>query len=192
MAAAYRPRLKEKYEQEVRPALMEAFGYRNIHQAPAPTKVCISMGVSEGGSNFDTLEKAMKEVARVIGQQPCITRAKRSVANFGVRKGMPIGLRATLRHDRMWEFLDRLFTIAIPRIRDFRGLPRESMDGRGSYSLGITDLLIFPELNYDDVEKTRGLHITITTSAQTDEEGRELLERLGLPLKRVEQERVGS
>jgi len=106
-----------------------------------------------------------------------------------VRKGMPIGLRATLRHDRMWEFLDRLFTIAIPRIRDFRGLPRESMDGRGSYSLGITDLLIFPELNYenyDDVEKTRGLHITITTSAQTDEEGRELLERLGLPLKRAE------
>jgi large subunit ribosomal protein L5 len=183
---AYKPRMKEKYEQEVRPALMETFGYTNVHQAPMPTKVCISMGVSEAGTNMDTLEKAMKEVARIIGQQPCVTRAKRSVANFAVRQGNAVGMRATLRHDRMWEFLDLLFSVAIPRIRDFRGLPRESMDGRGSYSMGITDLLIFPQLNYDDVEKTRGLHITITTSAATDEEGRELLERLGLPLKRVE------
>jgi large subunit ribosomal protein L5 len=184
---AYTPRLKEKYEREVRPALMERFGYRNLHQVPKPLKVCVSMGVHEGGTNFETLERAVGEVAKVVGQRPTITRAKRSVANFGVRKGMPIGLRVTLRHNRMWEFLDRLFSIAIPRIRDFRGLPRESMDGRGNYSLGISDLLIFPELSYDEVEKTRGLHVTIATSARNDEEGRELLERLGLPLRRPEQ-----
>ncbi|HEY3398323.1 MAG TPA: 50S ribosomal protein L5 [Armatimonadota bacterium] len=182
----YVPRLKQRYADEIRPALIEQFGYKNLHQAPKPVKVCISMGVSEGGTNIDTLEKAINEVSRIIAQRPCITRAKRSVANFAVRQGMPIGLRATLRHDRMWEFMDRLFSVAIPRIRDFRGLPRESMDGRGSYTMGLTDLLIFPELNYDDVEKTRGLNITLTTSARTDEEGRELLLRLGLPLKRPE------
>jgi large subunit ribosomal protein L5 len=183
---AYKPRLKEKYEKEVSPAMMEQFGYTNVNQVPRPIKVCVTMGVHEGGTNFETLERAVKEVAQIIGQRPTITRAKRSVANFGIRKGMPIGLRATLRHDRMWEFLDRLFSVAIPRIRDFRGLDRKRMDGRGSYSMGITDLLIFPELGYDDVEKTRGLNICITTSADNDEAGRELLERLGLPLKPAE------
>jgi large subunit ribosomal protein L5 len=184
---ADQPRLKERYESEIRPALMEQFGYENIMQVPKPVKVCLTMGVHEATTNFETLEKAVGEVAQVIGQRPAISRAKRSVANFAIRQGQPIGLRATLRHMRMWEFLDRLFTIAIPRIRDFRGLPRESMDGRGSYSLGITDLLIFPELGYDDVEKTRGMNITITTSARTDEEGRELLVQLGLPLRPAEQ-----
>lgn len=184
---AYQPRLKVKYQQEIIPGLMEHFGYANVWQVPRPAKVSISMGVGEAAGNLETLERAMEEAAMVIGQRMAITRAKRSVANFGIRQGMPIGLRATLRGARMWEFLDRLFTIAIPRIRDFRGLPRESMDGRGNYSLGISDLLIFPELGYDDVEKTRGMNITITTSARTDEEGRELLERLGLPLKPAEE-----
>jgi len=183
---AYQPRLKVKYEQETVPALMEHFGYTNVCQVPRPVKVPIAMGVGEAADNFETIERAVDEVAVVIGQRPAITRAKRSVANFGIRQGMAIGLRATLRGARMWEFLDRLFTIAIPRIRDFRGLPRESMDGRGNFSLGISDLLIFPELGYDDVEKTRGMNITITTSAQSDEEGRELLERLGLPLRAAE------
>lgn len=183
---AYKPRLKEKYETEIRPALMEQFGYKNVNQVPKPVKVSITMGVHEAGSNVDTLDKAVKEVAQIIGQRPAITRAKRSVANFGIRQGQMVGLRATLRHDRMWEFLDRLFSVAIPRIRDFRGLERRGMDGRGNYSMGITDLLIFPELGYDDVEKTRGLNICITTTAEDDEAGRELLLKLGLPLKRVE------
>ncbi|NLO73187.1 MAG: 50S ribosomal protein L5 [candidate division WS1 bacterium] len=183
---AYKPRLKEKYETEIRPQMMEQFGYKNVNEAPRPVKVSVTMGVREGGSNFETLERAVKEVAQIIGQRPAITRAKRSVANFAIRKDMPIGLRATLRHDRMWEFLDRLFSVAVPRIRDFRGLERKSMDGRGNYSLGITDLLIFPELGYDDVEKTRGLNICITTTAKDDESGRDLLVRLGLPLKPAE------
>ena len=183
---AYRPRLKERYEAEIRPALMEQFGYKNANEAPMPVKVCVTMGVHEAGTNVDTLDKAIQEVARIIGQRPAITRAKRSVANFGIREGQMLGLRATLRHDRMWEFLDRLFSVAIPRIRDFRGLERRGMDGRGNYSMGITDLLIFPELGYDDVEKTRGMNICITTSAEDDESGRELLIALGLPLKPAE------
>lgn len=180
---AYVPRLRERYVEQIQPELREQFGYKNIMQVPRPLKVCVTMGVGEAAGNMETLEKASAEMARIIGQRPHITRARKSVANFGIRQGMPIGLRATIRRDRMWDFLDRLLTVAIPRIRDFRGLPREAMDGRGNYSLGITDLLIFPELGYDDVEKTRGMNITITTSAQTDEEGRELLTRLGLPLK---------
>ena len=179
----YTPRLKTKFEAEILPAMMEQFGYKNVNQVPRPMKVSITMGVREGGTNFETLEKAVKEVAQIIGQKPCITRAKRSVANFAIRQGMPIGLRVTLRHDRMWEFLDLLFSIAIPRIRDFRGLERKGMDGRGNFSMGITDLLIFPQLGYDDVEKTRGMNICITTTAADDESGRELLLKLGLPLK---------
>ena len=183
---AYVPRLKERYETEIRPALKEHFGYANLMQVPRPVKVCITMGVSDAVKNAETLERAMQEVSRILGQRPCVSRARKSVANFGVREGQPIGLRATLRRDHMWEFVDRLFSVVIPRIRDFRGLPRESMDGRGSYSFGITDLLIFPELGYDDVEKTRGMNLTLTTSARTDEAGRELLMRLGLPLKAAE------
>jgi large subunit ribosomal protein L5 len=183
---AYQPRLKERYEAEIRPALMEQFGMKNVNEVPRPVKVCITMGVHEAGTNMDTLEKAITEVSRIIGQRPAITRAKRSVANFGIRQGQAIGMRATLRHDRMWEFLDRLFSVSIPRIRDFRGLERKGMDGRGNYSMGITDLLIFPELGYDDVEKTRGLNICITTTAGNDETGRELLIKLGLPLKPAE------
>jgi large subunit ribosomal protein L5 len=178
----YVPRLKERYQREVRPALMERFGYRNIWQVPRLVKVCISMGIGRAKEDYQTLENAVREVALILGQRPCITRAKKSIAGFGVRKGMPVGLRATLRGARMWEFLDKLFNLALPRIRDFRGLPRDGFDGRGNYNLGITDHLIFPELSYDDVERQRGMDITIVTTARSDEEAMALLEALGLPL----------
>ncbi len=151
-------------------------------EAPRVQKVCVSTGVSEATTNFETLENAIGELALILGQRPCITRAKQSIAAYGVRAGQAIGCKATLRGDRMWEFLDRLFNIAVPRIRDFRGLPRNGFDGRGNYSLGVNDHLIFPELGYDDVEKTRGFSVTIVTTARTDDEGMALLEGLGLPL----------
>lgn len=177
------PRLKQRYEDETKPALMERFGYDNVWQAPRLVKVSINMGVDEAKESFDALEAAMKELTMIAGQRPCITRAKKSISSFGIRKGMPIGCRVTLRRDRMWEFVDRLFNVAIPRIRDFRGLSPNSFDGRGNYSLGLTDQLIFPELNYDDVEQARGMDITIVTTARTDEEAKALLELLGLPLQ---------
>ncbi len=180
----YVPRLKKRYLEEVVPALMERFGYKNPMQVPRVVKVCINMGVGRAKEDYQTLENAVKEVALILGQRPCITRAKKSISAFGVRKGMPVGLRATLRGARMWEFLDKLFNLALPRIRDFRGLPRDAFDGRGNYSIGITDHLIFPELTYDDIERQRGMDITIVTSAETDEEAMALLELLGLPLAR--------
>ncbi len=179
---AYQPRLKVIYQEKVRPALMEQFGYQNIWEVPRPQKIAVSMGVSEATENFESLENAVNELAIVVGQRPCITRARQSIAAFGVREGQAIGCKATLRGARMWEFADRLFNIAVPRIRDFRGLPRSGFDGRGNYSMGINDHLIFPELTYDDVQKTRGLSITIVTTAQTDDEGMALLEAIGLPL----------
>lgn len=178
----YVPRLRERYEEQVRPALMERFGYKNVYQVPRPVKVCISMGVGRAKEDYQTLENAVQEVALIVGQRPAITRAKRSISAFGVRKGMPVGLRVTLRGNRMWDFLDKLFNLALPRIRDFRGLPRDAFDGRGNYTIGITDHLIFPELGYDDVERQRGMDITIVTSARTDEEAMALLEELGMPL----------
>ncbi len=179
---AVKPRLKELYEERARPHLMERFGHQNIWEVPRLQKVCVSMGVSEATTNFETLEKAVHELALIIGQRPCITRTKQSIAAFGTRQGQAIGCRATLRGDRMWEFLDRLFNIAVPRIRDFRGLPRSGFDGRGNYTMGINDHLIFPELGYDDVEKTRGLSVTIVTTAEADDKGIALLEELGIPL----------
>ncbi len=180
---AYKPRLKQLYEEQVRNQLMERFGYKNVWQAPRLEKICVNMGVGEARGQIETLERAVAELAIILGQRPCITRAKKSIAAFQIRKGMPIGCRATLRGDRMWEFLDRLISLALPRIRDFRGLPPDSFDGRGNYSLGITDHLIFPELSYDDVEKSRGMDITIVTTAQSDEEAEALLRGLGLPLR---------
>ncbi len=180
---AYTPRLKEHYRDQIRPQLMEQLGYTSMWQAPRLVKVCVNMGVSEATTNFDTLENAINELAIVLGQRPCITRAKRSIAAFGVRQGQAIGCRATLRANQMWEFLDRLFNIALPRIRDFRGLSRSTFDGRGNYTIGIDDHLIFPELSYDEVEKTRGLSITIVTTAETDEAAAAFLEALGLPLQ---------
>ncbi len=178
----YQSRQQALYEESIRPRLREQFGYENIWEVPRPQKICVSMGISEATDNFETLENAVNELALIVGQRPCITRAKQSIAAFGVREGQAIGCKATLRGNRMWEFADRLFNIAIPRIRDFRGLPRSGFDGRGNYSMGIDDDLIFPELTYDDIEKTRGLCITIVTTAPSDDEGRALLEALGLPL----------
>ena len=178
------PRLKERYEQEVRPALIERFGYTNVWQAPRVLKVSVNMGVEGAKESFDSLESAMKELAMITGQRPAITRARKSVASFGIRAGQAIGCRVTLRKARMWEFLDRLLNVAMPRIRDFRGLSANSFDGRGNYSVGLTDQLVFPELGYDDIEQARGMDIAIVTSATTDEEARALLELLGLPLER--------
>ena len=170
------PRLKERYEQEIRPALMERFGYKNIWQAPRLLKVSVNMGVSDAKTNADTLDHAVRELTTIVGQKPVITRARMSISAFGVRQNMAIGCKVTLRRDRMWEFVDRLFNVALPRVRDFRGLKRGAFDGRGNYSFGIDDQLIFPELGYDDVEKTRGMDITIVTSSQTDEEATAFLE----------------
>jgi len=179
---AYQPRLKVLYEEKIRPQLSEQFGYENIWEVPRPQKICVTMGISEATENFETLENAVNELALILGQRPSITRAKQSISAFGVREGQAVGCKATLRGSRMWEFGDRLFNVAIPRIRDFRGLPRSGFDGRGNYSMGIDDDLIFPELTYDDIEKTRGLCITIVTTAHSDDEGMALLEAIGLPL----------
>ena len=178
------PRQKERYEAEIRPALMERFGYSNMWEAPRLVKVSLNMGVDSAKENFESLERAMQELSVIAGQWPAMTRAKKSVSAFGIRQGQPIGCRVTLRNDRMWEFLDRLFNVAMPRVRDFRGLSPNSFDGRGNYTLGLSDQLIFPELGYDDIERIRGLDITIVTTAGTDEEGRAFLELLGLPLQR--------
>jgi len=183
------PRLKEFYEKELRPKLMERFGYTNIYEVPTIVKVNVNTGISEaqtGGDAAGTMESAMTEIAQIVGQRPCMTRAKKSIASFHVREGQLVGCRVTARGRRAWELLDRLFSIALPRIRDFRGLSRNSFDGRGNYSLGIDDQLIFPELDYDDVKTRRGMDITIVTTAKTDEEGMGLLEGLGLPLARSE------
>ena len=184
---ALSPRLKEKFAAEIRPAMMERFGYKNIHQAPQIVKVCINMGVSDAKSGPDAaanMAAAVREMSIIVGQRPSIRRATKSISQFGVRQGMTVGCSATLRGARAWEFIDRLFNVSLPRIRDFRGLPRDSFDGRGNYSLGITDQLIFPELGYDDVQKQRGMDITIVTTAKNDEEGFALLEAMGLPFKR--------
>jgi len=176
------PRLRARYETEIRPALMKQLGYTNLWQVPRLVKVSINMGVSDGKEDIKNLEQAVRELALVIGQKAAITRAKKSIAAFGLRTGMPIGCKATLRGDRMYEFVDRLFNIALPRIRDFRGLSPHAFDGRGSYTIGIKDHLVFPELGYDDVAKTRGMDITLVTTARTDEEAAALLREMGLPL----------
>ncbi len=177
------PRLRERYENEVLPTLSERFGYTNRWQAPRVIKVSVNMGVEGAKESFDDLESAMKELAMITGQRPAITRARKSVSAFGIRSGQAIGCRVTLRKARMWEFLDRLFNVAIPRIRDFRGLSPNSFDGRGNYSMGLTDQLVFPELGYDDIDQARGMDITIVTTAASDEEARALLQALGLALQ---------
>jgi large subunit ribosomal protein L5 len=179
------PRLKDKYNQEIRPALRERFGLKNVWQAPRLQKVSLNIGISarrEGGA--EALEAAVKEMTRIAGQKAVVTKAKTSVASFGVRQGMSVGVRVTLRGDRMWEFVDRLISVSLPRIRDFRGIPKNAFDGRGNYSFGIDDQLIFPELGYDDVDKQRGMSITFTTSAANDEQALAFLELLGMPFVR--------
>jgi large subunit ribosomal protein L5 len=178
------PRLKERYRAEIAPALMERFGYRNVHQVPRLEKVVLNMGVGAATQDPKLLENAMNDMAIISGQKPAVTRAKKSIAAFKVRQGMPIGCKVTLRGDRMWEFTDRLLSTALPRIRDFRGISATSFDGRGNYSLGVTEQLIFPEIDYDKVDKVRGMDITFVTTAKTDEECRALLDELGFPFKR--------
>src|SRR5947208_9077569 len=184
--AAPPPRLREHYESEVKPALAKRFGYSSPMAVPTLEKITLNMGLGEAKQNTQMLEAATEQLATIAGQAPSVRKAKKSVANFKVREGMPVGLAVTLRRARMWEFLDRLNSIAVPRIRDFRGLSPRSFDGRGNYSMGIREQLIFPEINYDDIQQVRGLDVTITTSAQTDEHGLALLQALGLPFADVD------
>jgi large subunit ribosomal protein L5 len=179
--AAPPPRLRERYEQEILPALTEKFGYSTPMQAPRLQKITLNMGLGEAKQNAKMMEAAQEQLATIAGQQPSIRRARKSIASFKVREGMPVGLSVTLRRARMWEFLDRLCSIAVPRIRDFRGLNPRSFDGRGNYSMGVREQLIFPEIDYDSIDEVRGLDVTITTSAKTDEEAFELLLGLGMP-----------
>jgi large subunit ribosomal protein L5 len=179
----YRPRLKDRFDQEVRGRLKEEFSYRSPMKVPRIDKITLNMGVGDAKVNARSLDKAIDELTLIAGQRAQMTRAKKSIAGFKIREGMPIGAKVTLRGARMWEFLDRLVSIALPRIRDFRGLSPASFDGRGNYSLGVREQIIFPEIDYDDVETIRGLDVTITTSADSDEEALALLRELGLPFR---------
>jgi large subunit ribosomal protein L5 len=177
-------RLKERYEQEIRPALVERFGYTSPMQAPKIEKIVLNMGVGEAKQDSKMLEAAQEQLATIAGQKPNVRRARKSIANFKLREGMPVGVSVTLRGTRGYEFLDRLLSIAIPRIRDFRGLNPRSFDGRGNYSMGVREQIIFPEIDYDSIDQVRGLDITIATSARSDEEGFALLESFGMPFAR--------
>jgi large subunit ribosomal protein L5 len=177
------PRLKERYEREILPALIKDIGYRNRMQAPRLTKVVLNIGLGEAIQNAKALDVAVAELTAMCGQKPVVTRAKKAIANFKLREGMPIGCMVTLRGARMYEFLDRLLNVALPRVRDFRGVSDRSFDGRGNYSLGIREQIIFPEIDLDKVEKVRGLTITIGTTARTDAEGKALLKALGMPFR---------
>jgi len=179
----YAPRLKQEYEEELVPLLMERFGYKNRFQVPKLEKIVVNMGVGEGTANPKSVESAAKDLSLITGQWPQIIRAKRSVAGFKLRAGMTVGCKVSMRGDRMYEFLDRVLSIALPRVRDFRGLSRDSFDGKGNYSIGLEEQLIFPEIDYDDIDKVRGMDITVVSTAKTDEEGEALLEVLGFPFK---------
>ncbi len=175
-------RLRERYKKEVIPNLMKLYGYKNIMQVPRLDKMVLSIGLGEAIQNAKALEAAESDLAAISGQHPVITRAKRSIASFRLRTGMPVGLKVTLRGERMYDFFDKLVNAVLPRIREFQGVPRNSFDGRGNYSLGLKEQIVFPEIDYDKIDKVRGLEVSITTTARTDEEGRHLLELLGMPL----------
>ena len=185
-ANGYAPRLKALYEQELRARLKEELGLSTVMQVPCVQKITLNMGVGEAKTEAKALDSAIEELTLIAGQRAQIRRARKSIAGFKIREGMPVGARVTLRGARMYEFLDRLVSIALPRIRDFRGLDPGSFDGRGNYSIGIREQIIFPEINYDDIQEVRGLDVVITTSAQTDEEGLALLRGLGLPFRTEE------
>ena len=178
------PNLKAKYREEVAPALMQKFNYKSSMQVPRIDKVVVNVGCGEARDNAKILEAVVRDLGVITGQKAIVTRAKKSVANFKVREGMPIGAKVTLRQDRMWEFLDRLFNVALPRVRDFRGINANSFDGRGNYALGVKEQLIFPEIEYDKIDKIRGMDIVICTTAKNDEEARELLTLIGAPFAR--------
>ena len=182
-ADGYRPRLKQRYEDEVREMLKERFGYASVMEVPRIEKITLNMGVGEAKTNARALDSAIDELSIIAGQRAHVRRAKKSIAGFKIRAGMPVGAKVTLRGARMYEFLDRLISIALPRIRDFRGLSPASFDGRGNYALGVREQIIFPEINYDDIDAVRGLDVAITTTAKSDEEGLALLRELGLPFR---------
>ncbi len=175
------PNLKAKYTAEVAPALMQKFGYRSIMEIPKVDKIVVNCGCGEARDNAKVLESVLNDLATITGQKPVVTKAKKSVANFKLREGMPIGAKVTLRQDKMWEFMDRLFNVALPRVRDFRGINPNAFDGRGNYALGLKEQLIFPEIEYDQIDKIRGMDVVICTTAKTDEEAKELLSLLGAP-----------
>ncbi|MFZ0819720.1 MAG: 50S ribosomal protein L5 [Candidatus Acidiferrales bacterium] len=176
-------RMRDKYRGEVMPALIKRFGYKNSMAAPKLAKIVVNIGMGEASQNIKLLDVAAVELGQIAGQKPIITRAKKSIANFKIRKGMPIGCCVTLRGDRMYEFLDRLCNVVLPRVRDFKGLPQNAFDGRGNYTIGLRDQLVFPEIDYTRVDKIKGMNITFTTTARSDDEGRELLRGLGVPLR---------
>ncbi len=177
-------RLRDTYESDIKVAMIKKFGYKNVMQVPKLEKIVINMGVGEARDNAKVLESAVKDLTEIAGQKPVITKAKKSVANFKLREGMPIGCKVTLRGERMYEFADRLINLALPRVRDFRGVSADSFDGRGNYALGIKEQIIFPEIEYDKVDKVRGMDVIFVTTAKTDEEARELLRLFGMPFKK--------
>ncbi len=175
--------LKARYKETIIPKLKEQFGYTNIHQVPKVVKITVNRGLGEASQNAKALESSINELATITGQKPIVTRAKKAIAGFKIRQGMPVGVMVTLRSERMYAFLDRLISLALPRIRDFRGISPNSFDGRGNYSLGIREQLIFPEIDYDSIDQIRGMDISIITTANTDEEGRALLKEMGMPFR---------
>jgi len=177
-------RLRERYQSEIVPELMKQFGYKNVMEVPRLVKVSINIGMGEAVQNAKALDAASADLAAITGQKPVITRAKKSIANFKIRENMPIGMSVTMRGERMYEFLDRFLSVALPRIRDFQGAPVNAFDGRGNYSIGIREQLIFPEIEYDKIDRIRGMQVTIVTTAKTDEEARSFLEMLGVPFQR--------
>ena len=183
MSTNLAPRLKGRYKSEIAPALKSKFGYKNSMQIPTLTKVVVNMGVGEAARDSKLIEGAIRDLATITGQRPQVTRSRKSIAQFKLRENMPIGAHVTLRNDRMWEFTDRLLSIALPRIRDFRGLSPKQFDGKGNYTFGLTEQVVFPEIEQDKIDRTRGMDITLVTTAKTDEEGRELLRALGLPFR---------
>lgn len=192
MADKYLPRMRKKYDDEIVKAMREKFNYSNHMEVPRIEKIVINMGVGEGSQDKKKVTTAAKEMELIAGQKPVITKAKTSIATFKLREGMPIGCKVTLRRQRMYEFLDRLVTVAMPRIRDFRGLNPKSFDGRGNFAMGIKEQIIFPEIAYDDIEVVRGMDIIVTTSARTDDEARELLKLFGFPFPKEEEEKAAA
>jgi large subunit ribosomal protein L5 len=186
------PRLKERYQKEIVPALMKEFNYRNVMAVPRLRKIVVNMGLGEAIQNAKLLDSATQELGRITGQKPVITRARKSIANFKLRKNMPIGAMVTLRGDRMYEFIDRLMNVALPRVRDFRGLSTRAFDGRGNYTLGVRDQLVFPEVDYDKVDKIKGMNISIVTDARSDAEALALLRHFGMPFRAEVQRRQAA